>query len=198
MRKQVGAAVDSASGQLLRRHVVQRPKYQPRCRGVGHGAQVVALWRGHEFRQAEIEDLYEMTVRDHHVGALDVTMHDATLMCLVQRVGELQGDVERFAERQRPFGNPRRQERTLDVLHRNEKCPLVLSQVVGDGNVWGPQQCGGLGLADQPLARLVIGVHVLREKLQRHTPAETLILGEIDLSHAAAAKPLEDVVVEDG
>ena len=74
---------------------------------------------------------------------------------------------------------------------------LVLRQIVGDGDVRRAQQRGGLGLANQPIAGFGVGVDVVGEKLQRDAAPEALVFGQIHLAHAAAAEPLENVIVED-
>ncbi len=39
-----------------------------------------------------------MAVRDEDVARLDVAMHDATLVCIGERIGDLARDVERIVE----------------------------------------------------------------------------------------------------
>ena len=76
--------------------------------------------------------------------------------------------------------------------------PSYSPRLVRHRDVRRAQKSGRLRLSDQPLARLGVGVHLGREKLQRDAPAEALVLGEIHLAHSAAAESFEDVIVKDG
>jgi hypothetical protein len=98
-RKQIGAIVDGATRQLLGSHVIQRAENESRRRDIRERADVAGARRRDELRQAEIEHLHQMPIGDHHVRALDVAMDDAALMRLVQRVGQLQRDVQGLGDR---------------------------------------------------------------------------------------------------
>ena len=50
---------------------------------------------GRHLRQAEVENLGVPALRDEDVGRLDVAMNDALRVCGVQRVGNLDGEVEK-------------------------------------------------------------------------------------------------------
>src|SRR6266516_2590290 len=55
-----------------------------------------------DFGQTEIEHLHLPPRGDHQVGALDVAVDDAAPVRLLQRLGNLDADVDRFAEGERP------------------------------------------------------------------------------------------------
>ena len=79
-RVQVGACVDAAGLQLLRRLVVRRAgdhAFQRRQRGMVRHA-----------RDAEVQHLGLVAPRQEDVGRLDVAMHDATRMRVGQRIGD--------------------------------------------------------------------------------------------------------------
>ena len=51
--------------------------------------------------QAEVEDLHDLLVADHHVLGLEVAVHDAGLVGGRHARGDLAGDREQLVERQR-------------------------------------------------------------------------------------------------
>ena len=56
----------------------------------------------------------------------------------------------------------------------------------------------GPGLSQQTLPGALVGGDVRRQKLDSHFSAELLVLGQIDLAHAAAPELPDDQVVRDG
>jgi len=69
------------------------------------------------------------------------------------------------------------------------------SDVVDRADVGMLQRRGGAGFALQPLERLGVPAHLLRQELQRHAAAELQIFRLVDDAHAAAAQLREDPVV---
>src|SRR4029077_1367717 len=67
------------------------------CRSACANADV---FRG-EFGQAEIEDLSLDAARYKNIGWLDVAMNDALCMGGIERVGNLNSEVEHLVERER-------------------------------------------------------------------------------------------------
>jgi hypothetical protein len=57
---------------------------------------------------------------------------------------------------------------------------------------------GSAGLAPEAFQRLALPGKLLRQKLQRHGPAQSCILGLVHHAHSALAKFLKDRVVGDG
>ena len=61
--------------------------------------------RGEGLGQSKVEQLHARR-RQHHIGGLQVAMHDAGPVCLVQCVGDLDPVAQRLLERQRPLRQP--------------------------------------------------------------------------------------------
>ena len=85
--------------------------------------------------KTEIEDLDVTARSDEDVRGLDVAMDDAGGMRGVQRVGNLDPDVEQRIHAERAGGEPILQRRALQVLHDDERTPVLLADVVDGADV---------------------------------------------------------------
>jgi len=101
-----------------------------------------------DFGQTEIEHLHLPPRGDHQVGALDVAVDDAAPVRLLQRLGNLDADVDRFAEGELPAFELLRERFALDVLHDDEGMALVLADVVNGSNLGRVQRGGGPGFSE--------------------------------------------------
>ena len=125
-------------------------------------------------------------------------MHDAPAVGFVERIGELQRDIEAIGHRQRTARDSRGQQFALDVLHGDEQTTVEFAEVVGHGDVRRTQEGCGLGLANQPVSRLRVRADLRRQKFQRDAAPQTLVFGKIDVAHSPAAQTFEHVIVENG
>jgi hypothetical protein len=92
-RVEVGARVDGASRELLRRHVARRPDEHPLARELLLALVLLGALR--DLRDAEVDDLHVLTVRaldEHHVRRLEVSVHDAVPVRVAQRARDLPRD----------------------------------------------------------------------------------------------------------
>ncbi len=105
-REQVGAGIEFLPLNLLGRHVSDRAEC---CAGAGkvllradgrvaHG-NVFRLQR--HFRKPEIENLRLTSIRDEDVRWLDVPVDDSFRMCRVERIGDLDAQIEHRLDFQR-------------------------------------------------------------------------------------------------
>ena len=67
-------------------------------------------------REAEVEKLHAR-LRQHHVGGLQVPVHDPLPVRLVQRVRDLDPVPQRLLERQRTFRETLAQRFSFEILH---------------------------------------------------------------------------------
>jgi hypothetical protein len=73
------------------------------------------------FRQAEIEDFGLPVFGDKNIGGLDVAMNDAFCMRGVERVGNLDSEVEHLVERERLLSDAMFQRLAFEQLHGDER-----------------------------------------------------------------------------
>ena len=181
----VGARPDHLAGQLLRRHVVRRADdgscHRPLLLGIG------------DARNAEIGELDLPAVRQHHVGGLDVSMDDALLMRVVQRLQQLRDDANRFVERRALTGV----ENLLELapaheLHHDVGEVVLLTEVVGRHDVRMGHAGRGMCLAQEPLRVVPRGVVrcVLADGLDRDRAVQCRIDGFVHDAHGALAEHL--------
>ena len=138
---------------------------------------------------------------EHHVGRLDVAVHDAGLVAVAQGVQDALGQLERpLGQDLAPVAQHVPQGRPLDQLHhdvgdRDAGQRIGLLAGVVDGDDRGMVEAGGrLGLAAEPGLERRVGGEVGAQLLDRDGPPEPLVDGTADLRHAAAAEQVAQLV----
>ena len=217
-----GCVPDVLHGDLDRGGAVERPA--PGQALVGHHAERVDVGGGggdraggllgrdvgggaeHRTGRGELADhggpgdaevgQHERAVRAYQqVARLDVAVHDAVLVCGLQRVGGLR-DQRHRAGRGEPADPAQRarQRVALDVLHDQEG-ELLVAAVVVDVDDAGVVDGGhGAGLAAEPLGEAGLVQQGGQQDLDRDRTAEHLVGAAPDVAHAAAGDPLVEPV----
>ena len=148
----------------------------------------------HALREAEVEHLDLAVGRQLHVRRLQVAVHDAVLVGLLERFGDLASDRERLVQRQRPLRQALLQVLARDELHRQH--PLA-------AHVLEPEECRDvrvlqrgeqLGLALEAREPLGVGGERLRQPLERDVAPEAGVGGAKHLAHPARAERRDDAV----
>ncbi len=176
-------------GGLFRAHVVRRPEAQPRL------GDAAVPGPGDGQRDAEVRDEW-LPARHQHVRRLDVAVHHAPLVRIVQRGGELARDVERRIDRELPLpGQPLPQRLALDVGHHVVEEAFGLARIVQREDVRVLELRRGLDLGEEALLAHH-GRELGPEHLDRHPAVVLQVIGEVDGGHAALAElPLDAVAV---
>ena len=124
-------------------------------------------------------------------------MDDALLVRGGQAVGDLRGDVERLAVRQRAVAEQAAQVAAVDVLHHDVRRAgaLIHPHFMNGDDVRVIERGCRAGLAREAGQRLLIAGEADGQKLDGDLAAEGGIAGDIDLAHPARAERREDLVL---
>jgi hypothetical protein len=143
--------------------------------------------------EAEVEQLHA-GLRQHDVSGLQVPVHDALPVRLVERVGDLRAVAQGLLERQRTLGEALRERVAFEKLHDEVVHVSVPSDVVDRADVGMRELRDRLGLAVETLPHLGGGRHVRRQDLDRDDAQEAAVARPVDLSHPSRAQRREDLV----
>src|SRR5205807_728269 len=98
-------------------------------------------------RDAEVEDLYGSIGHYHDVARLDVAMHDAVLMGVIERAADLNDDPEAVHDAHGAPDIDNLIERLAGhVLHDHVGVAALFPKVIDDDDIRMLQAAGGLGL----------------------------------------------------
>ena len=194
-RVDVGARVNRLATHLLGRHVRQRPLEpadRPRRRlfDVGGGAR--------QLRQAEVQHLHPALGRDDDVGRLEIAVHDAALVRLLERRRHVAAECRDLFLRERAAGDVLRQRLAGHVLHDQEVDPVAAVEIVHRGDVRVVQPGQRLRFTPEPPPCRLVGQHARWQHLEGDVAIEMLVAGAVDLAHPAFAELLDDPVVREG
>ena len=145
--------------------------------------------------EAEVEHLDPAVWRDDDVVALQVAMHDTTLVRVRECVGELPSVVHDIVRRHRSRKNHRAERLPLDELHRDVGLAVGFADFMHRADV-GVIQCRrGARFSDQSCACRGIVEARGGKDFDGDVSIELLIAGAIHLSHATSAQSADDAVV---
>ena len=183
-RPQIGSRVHLVPVDLLRRHVRDRPQSGPRSRE----GEVTGLG------QAEIQDLHGTIGQQHHVGRLEIAVHDPGLMRGAQPARELGGHVQRLRQREPALpGQPRLEGFPLVERHGVEEIAVRRLAGLEDRTEVGMVQGGRRArFLAEALEGGPIDVAGGQGNLERDRAPEPGVFGSIDHTHSAARDRLDD------
>ncbi len=131
-REQVRPCIEILAAHLLGRHIRGRSTGPCRPRSSRHRAVVSGRQRHGE---AKIENLHMIAVSHEDVGWLDIAVHDAPGVRSVERVGNLDPELDHPVACHRPAADHSREHLALEQLHHNEVTALVLRNLVDSADV---------------------------------------------------------------
>ena len=186
--------IRAAPVDLFRRHV--RWRSAAACRRL-EGARRQHRPSGRHVRaqagQAEIDHFDVAVAPEHHVVRLEIAMHDALLVRRMESQRDLDGDVERFTDRQRTAADVLAQRRAVDKFHRDERRAVTLADVVDGQNMRVIERRGGSRFVREAAQTIGILINVTQH-LDGDDAFETVVHRAIDDTHAAFADKRQDLV----
>ena len=119
-------------------------------------------------------------------------------MRFVQSVGNLCRNSERLAQIWQVALEPRCQGFPFNVLKDYEAVIALLPDLIDGAYVRVIESGCRPGLPQKTLFSALIGGDFSGEEFNSDFPAKLLVLSQVDLAHAAAPEPLDDVIVRYG
>jgi hypothetical protein len=151
--------IGGLAADLLRRHVAHRAEDRAGRRGWRHRRRVhpgqLAVC-GRVAGQTEVEDLHAAGRRQEYVVRLQVTVRDVFVVGRRQPSGDLCGDLDRLANRQRSARNPRAQRFPFEQFHHCEGPSVALPDIEDRQDVGMRQRRNRVRFALEPCQRLGI------------------------------------------
>ncbi len=134
-------------------------------------------------------------VRNQDVSGLDVSMHEPSPVCGVERARHLREDLHRPFRVKRPVLLEEDAQVTAgDPAHGDEEEASSLAGLVDRHDVRVVDQCSEAGFPLEPRTELLVGCEAGRENLERDRTPEAELLGSVDDTHAAPPDECIDAV----
>ncbi len=160
--------------------------------GLGDG---VVRRRADLLGQAEIENLGVPARGDEQIRGLDVAVHDALGVRRIQRVCDLNAQIEQQIEVERPAGDAVLQRGAVQKLHGDERAAFVLADFVDGADVGMVQRGGGARFAPETFQRLRVLDHIEGQEFQGDEAAQLGVFRFVDDAHSTAAEFFDDAVM---
>ena len=157
-----------------------------RFQGCGHR-------RDARLGQPEVEQL-RARLRQHDVARLQIAMHNAVPVRLVERVRNLNPVTDRLLHGERSFLESPGERLPLEIFHDQEGHALVVADVIERADVRMTELRDRLRFAIEPLPKLRIDGHAGGKNLDGDRAVEARVRRPIDFAHPAGAVQRDDFV----
>jgi hypothetical protein len=152
-----------------------------------------------QLREAEVEHLHLLARRDEDVCRFDIAVHDAVRMRGVERVGNLNRDLEHGADRRADGRRCADRGLPLQQLHRDELGAFVLVDVVNRADVRVVERRRGPRFALEAIRRSTRRGCGRQAGTSARTVRDSRMSSAcVDDAHTSGADDFEDAVMGDG
>jgi hypothetical protein len=138
------------------------------------------------------------TLGHENIRGLDVAVNDSLFVGGIERVCDLNPDVNRARHGKVALGNQLVERTPFEQFHGDERLLAVFFDGVNGTDARMIQRGGGARFAQEAFERLSITPGGFGQEFQRHAPAEFAVFGLVHHPHSTAAKLAEDAIVPDG
>lgn len=182
---------------LFRRHVGRRARRQP-GRGKrdpgGMACRAALTFGGGESCDAEVRDFHASETIHENVLRLDVAMHHAAVVRVLQRIAKRRHDRQRLACGKATGGEKSAQIHPVHEFHEDEITTGGTASVFVERDDAGMVQLGErTRLLRETSGEARIGIEPRTQDFQRDDTIEVALSGAIDRPHAALAEEIEDL-----
>ncbi len=122
-------------------------------------------------------------------------MHDPSRVRRIQRIRNLDRQLQPLIQRQRRAGNSLLQRLTIQKLHGDERAPIRLANFIDGADIRMVQRRSSLRLALKSSERLAIARQFIGKEFQSHKAVQRGVLSLKHHTHSAATKFLQHPVV---
>ena len=148
--------------------------------------------------ETEIENFGVAAISDEDVGGLDVAMNDAFRVGGVERVGDLDAEIEEQFQIEGAAVDAMLQGFAIEAFHCDVGVTVGFADIVNRADVGMIERGGSAGFAAEAFERLRVFSEIVGKKFQGDVAAEVCVFGFVNDAHSAAAEPFDDAVVREG
>ncbi len=151
-----------------------------------------------KFSEAEVENFRGAAMDQENIGGLDVAVDDSFGVSGIEAVGDLNAEIQKFADGELFFADASLQGLAFEQFHGDERAALEFADIVDGADVGMIERGGGAGLAAETFDSLGVMGDIIRQKFESDVAAEAGVGSFVNDAHAAAAEFFEDVVMGNG
>lgn len=195
-RKDVGAMVDFATGDLFRRHV-GGSSHDHACLRQARGSErgVAGEFGADVFGETEIEDLDAAVGFHHHVGGFQIAVNDASLVGCGQRAGERGANFDNSFNGHSVRRNHLIERLAFDELHGQKMDAIAFFDGKNGDDVRVIQRSDDARFALETSQAVGIVRHFGGQDFESYVALKLGVGGAVDLAHASCADGGGDLVV---